>query len=194
MPPDDDRTPQPTLRTERLVLRPFVPADAARIQELAGNPRVAETTLNIPHPYPDGAAEAWIAGHRPAFDRGENIVFAIVTDGIGLVGAINLRLELRHLRGEVGYWIGEAYWGRGYATEALRAVLDYGFGPVGLNRIQAKHLPRNAASGRVMQKAGMIWEATLRQYLRKDGRFEDLESYAMLRSDRPDEARQHPSR
>jgi len=176
--------PPPVLRTDRLILRPLALEDAPTVQRLAGSARVAETTLNIPHPYGDGVAEAWIAALEPAFERGENVVFAIVpNDGASLIGAINLRLDPQHLRGEVGYWIGEPYWNLGYATEALRAVLAYGFSQLGLNRIQAKYLPRNPASGRVMQKAGMASEGILRQYLRKGDRFEDLASCAIIRSD-----------
>ena len=175
---------QPTLRTQRLVLRPFARADAPIVQRLAGAAAVADTTLAIPHPYEDGMAEAWIASHAPAYAQGENVVFAI-TDRDGLLrGAINLRLEPQHARGELGYWIGEPYWGHGYATEAVTAVIAYGFAALGLNRLEARHLSRNPASGRVMQKAGMRHEGQQRQQVRKQGRFEDLEYYGILRSDR----------
>jgi RimJ/RimL family protein N-acetyltransferase len=166
------------------VLRPFALSDAAVVQQLAGAAAVADTTLTIPHPYEDGVAEAWIGGHGPAYQRGENVVFAITEQNGALVGAMNLRLEPNHQRGELGYWIGVPYWGRGYATEALTAVLDYGFTAFGLNRLDARHLSRNPASGRVMQKAGMQHEGHQRQHVRKNGRFEDLEYYGILRSDR----------
>ena len=70
---------QPTLRTPLLVLRPFRPDDAAAVQRLAGDRSVAFTTLNIPHPYPDGLAESWIATHRPAWEAGDRATFAITT-------------------------------------------------------------------------------------------------------------------
>jgi len=174
---------QPTLRTPRLALRPFATSDASTVQRLAGVAAVADTTLTIPHPYTDGLAEAWIATHEPPYTRRDNVVFAITGEEGNLVGAINLRLELGHHRGELGYWIGEPFWGRGYATEAVRAVLEYGFLTLALNRIEARHLVRNPASGRVMQKAGMRREGEQRQHVRKNGRFEDLEYYGILRSD-----------
>ena len=177
-------TPQPTLRTPRLILRPFVLSDAAAVQHLAGDPAVASNTLTIPHPYEDGVAEAWIASHGPAFERGENVVFAITERSGPLVGAMNLRLESQHCRAELGYWIGVPYWGRGYATEALNAVIEYGFSVLRLNRLEARHLSRNPASGRVMEKAGMTREGSQRQQVRKNDRFEDLEYYGILRADR----------
>jgi RimJ/RimL family protein N-acetyltransferase len=97
-------------------------------------------------------------------------VYAICEPSGIVLGAINLRLELPHQRGELGYWIGEPYWGRGYATEAVSALIRYGFDTVGLNRIYARHLARNPASGRVMAKAGMQREGAQRQHVLKSGR------------------------
>jgi ribosomal-protein-alanine N-acetyltransferase len=172
---------QPTLRTTRLLLRPFGMGDASVVQRLAGAAAVADTTQNIPHPYEDGLAEAWIASHEPAYTRGERVVFAITEQDGNLVGAINLNLRQEHHRAELGYWIGEPYWGRGYATEAAQAIIEYGFTTLALNRIVATHLTRNPASGRVMQKAGMRHEGVQRQHVYKNGRFEDLESYGIIR-------------
>ena len=178
-----DMTDQPILRTRRLVLRPFTPSDGSAVQHLAGAASVADTTLTIPHPYGDGVAEAWIATHGPAYRRGENVVFAITDGDDSLVGAINVRLEKKDQRAELGYWIGEPFWGRGYATEAVQAAIGYGFTTLALNRLEARHLSRNLASGRVMQKAGMRHEGHHRQQVRKNGRFEDMESYSILRTD-----------
>jgi ribosomal-protein-alanine N-acetyltransferase len=176
-------TGQPTLHTPRLVLRPFATADAPTVQHLAGMPEIADTTLNVPHPYEDGVAEAWIGTHEPAYSRQESVVFAITRKDGALIGAINLALKLTHRRGELGYWIGKPYWGKGYATEAVRSVIEYGFSTLDLNRIEARHLRRNPASGRVMQKAGMRHEGHQRQHVVKNGEFEDLEYYGILRAD-----------
>lgn len=175
----------PTLRTARLVLRPFVLTDAPDVQRLAGAAEVADTTLSIPHPYPDGAAREWIAGHADAWAGQENAVFAITTDADGLVGAINLRLELKHARAEVGYWIAVPFWGRGFASEALAAVVDFGFDSLGLHRIHAHHLGRNPASGRVMEKVGMRREGHLREHMLHRGGREDVVCWAVLRTERP---------
>ena len=176
----------PTLHTERLELRPFTLADAPRVRALAGEREVASTTLNIPHPYEEGMAEAWIRSHDPAWMRRERVTYAITTEADGLVGAISLGLVLVHRRAELGYWIGVPYWNRGYATEAARAVIGFGFDTLGLERIHATHLTRNPASGRVMQKVGMQFEGYLRQHVIKWDRPEGVNIYAILRSDGAD--------
>jgi [ribosomal protein S5]-alanine N-acetyltransferase len=140
-----DLVQQPVITTERLVLRPFTLADAAEVQRLAGDPQVSGTTLNIPHPYPDGAAEEWIAGHAPAWAARSSVTFAIVTHAGELRGAIGLALRATHQRAEVGYWIGRPWWGQGLATEAVNAMLAFAFHDLQLNRVQATHLIRNPA-------------------------------------------------
>jgi RimJ/RimL family protein N-acetyltransferase len=172
----------PLLLTPRLLIRPFEQADAPHVQLLAGDPSVADTTINIPHPYEDGMAEAWIAANVENFKRGDQAHFAVVLRATDeMVGAIAMTYTHPHARAELGYWIGKPYWSRGLCTEAARTVLGYAFMARGVNRVQATHLTRNPASGRVMQKLGMQHEGTARQYFRKNGRFEDVELYAILR-------------
>ncbi len=94
----------PSLSTARLVLRPFQPADAADVQRLANDREVAAGTLRLPHPYPDGLAEAWIATHEDDWRRGLAARFAVTRDGV-LLGAIGLELTpaaLAHIA-KVGY-------------------------------------------------------------------------------------------
>jgi len=172
---------RPTIETERLVLRPFRLEDAPEVQRLCSAREIAAGTLEIPHPYPDGAAEAWIAGHAEA---GERVELAIELRGeAALVGAIGLNLEREHSRAELGYWIGVPYWRRGHATEAAHAVVDYAFAEEGLNRVFAFHFTTNPASGRVLEKVGMSHEGTRRGHSLKWGEFLDSEAYAVLRSD-----------
>ncbi len=174
----------PTLETERLVLRPFTLADAPQVQTLAGEKDIASTTANIPYPYPDGAAEEWIGKHAENFATGQAVELAITRQEDGaLVGAIGLMLTPAEDRGEMGYWIGKPYWNQGYATEAGKSLLQYGFEVLGLNRIYARYLTRNPASGRVMSKMGMKYEGCLRQHMKKWGAYEDLAVKGMLRSE-----------
>ncbi len=175
----------PTLRTERLTLRPFRMEDAPIVQRLAGAREIADTTLNIPHPYEDGVAEKWIAGHQQGFEEDKGIPLAITLAGNDtLIGAISLMsLSKRHRHAEIGYWIGKEWWNKGYCTEAMREMVRLGFEQLGLNRIIGQHLRRNPASGQVMQKVGMKHEGTLRQHVRKWDKFEDIEYYAILKSD-----------
>jgi [ribosomal protein S5]-alanine N-acetyltransferase len=174
----------PRLTTARLVLRPLSLSDAADVQRLAGDRAIAETTATIPHPYPDGAAEAWIATHPDRFARGESVVFAITRaeDGV-LLGAIGLEIKAEMQRAELGYWIGKPYWNNGYCTEAAQAVVRFAFEVLHLRRVFANHFGRNAASGRVMQKAGMRHEGTLRQHTVKWGTIDDMEVFGVLRDE-----------
>ena len=173
---------RPTIETKRLRLRPFELSDAKDVQRLAGDRAIADTTLNIPHPYEDGMAEEWISTHQPKFESGELLNFAIVSrTSDKLIGAIGLRIVPRFERAELGYWIGKPYWKNGYCTEAGRAVLQYGFSVLKLNRIHASHLKRNPASGRVMQKLGMVHEGCARQHAKRWDRFEDLVFYGIIK-------------
>ncbi len=175
---------QPVLIAGRVLLRPHMLADARDVQRLMGDHAIADTTLKIPHPYPDGLAEQWIGNRRAEFTLGISIQFAIVLRASQhLIGGIGMTVEREYSNAEIGYWIGKPFWGQGYCTEAAAAVLRYGFVQLGLNRIWAKHMTRNPASGRVMQKVGMKHEGTLRQHVQKWGRFEDLEVYGILRSE-----------
>ena len=180
----------PSLHTERLILRPFSPTDAPDVKRLAGDPAIADTTLNIPHPYEDGVAEAWIDTHQHLFRGGRGVTFAIALQtSATLVGAISLRTIPRFKRAELGYWIGKPYWGNGYCSEAAQAIIAFAFCELNLNRVMAYHLTRNPASGRVMEKVGMTYEGHLRQHVYKadasgkNGVYEDLRLYAILRDD-----------
>jgi len=175
---------QPTLTTSRLVLRPIQMSDASEIQRLAGDRDIAATTWRIPHPYLDGMAEEWIRGLEARYETGAT-AFAITRseDGV-LLGAIGLEICREHERAEIGYWIGKPYWGNGYCTEAARAVVDYAFKTLGLNRIEAHHLAGNEASGRVMRNVGMQYEGHLVQRIKKWGRFVDVIVYGVVRSTR----------
>ncbi len=177
--------PMPVLETDRLVLRPFNLSDAADLQRLAGAFAIADTTAAIPHPYPDGTAQAWISTHKDEFASNKMLVLAVtLRETGGLAGCVSIMdIDKSCKSGELGYWIGKDSWGLGYCTEASSAIIKYGFEEMDLNRIQAKHLARNPASGRVMQKLGMKQEGYLRHAFVKWGRFEDNVLYAILRED-----------
>ncbi len=174
----------PTLTTNRLILRSFTLKDASELQRLVGEWEVARRTLNIPHPYNDGMAEAWINEQPSRFKQGEGVSLAVIRkDDATLIGGIGLRIEQQHGNGTLGYWVGKPYWGRGYGTEAAQAVLVYGFEVLKLHRISADHFGTNPASGRVMQKIGMTYEGTLRQKYKRWDKFEDSVCYGILREE-----------
>ncbi|MDQ4128053.1 MAG: GNAT family N-acetyltransferase [Actinomycetota bacterium] len=171
----------PTLQTTRLILRAFTLGDASKVQRLAGDWEVARTLLSVPHPYGEGLAEEWISGHRSEFERNEGLHFAaVLREGGELCGACGLMINARDANAELGYWIGVPYWGRGYATEAAREVVRYGFEGLRLHRIHAAHFGNNPASGRVLTKLGLRYEGTRREHHRKYGDYEDRVEYGLL--------------
>jgi ribosomal-protein-alanine N-acetyltransferase len=174
----------PTLKTQRLTLRGFTLKDAPDVKRLAGEWEVARTLLSVPHPYEDRVAEEWISGHRSAFERGEGVNFAIdLREREKLCGSIGLIINSHDANAELGYWIGVPYWGQGYATEAAREVVRYGFEQLWLHRIYAAHFGNNPASGRVLRKIGMTYEGTRREHHRKWGEYEDRVEYGLLVSE-----------
>ncbi len=177
--PNDD-----PLKGNRVKLRKFTLADGSAVQALAGDPAIADTTSTVPHPYPDGVAEQWIATHESQFQQGKAAIYAIVAlADQSLIGSLGVSLHPAHRRGEIGYWIGRPYWNRGYCTEALHLLLGDCFTRLNLHRVYAHHFARNPASGRVMQKVGMQREGYLREHVLKADRFEDLVLYGLLRRD-----------
>lgn len=173
--PDFQHDTIPTLLTGRLILRPFALTDGPTVQELAGNIKVAENTLNMPHPYPAGAAEDWIATHTEEFTAKRNLILAICRkDDSVLVGCIGLQLNLVVGNAELGYWIGEPYWKQGFATEAAKEVIRYAFKKLGLHKIYAHVYVTNPASARVLQKCGMKQEGYLEKHVRHWGNYKDL--------------------
>ncbi len=177
-------TNAPILESERLRLRSLLLEDAPLIYEYMRDSEIAANTLNIPFPYPEGAAEEWIQAANEANRDGRGFTFAITLKSTHtFIGSIGLGIEHNHHRAEIGYWIGKAYRDHGYVTEAVRRLIVFGFDDLKLNRIHARHFDRNPASGRVMQKAGMTYEGTLRAHYLKWGDFLDAHLYAILRKD-----------
>jgi RimJ/RimL family protein N-acetyltransferase len=138
-----------TIRTPRLVLRAPELADAGRISLLAGDYDVASMTGTIPHPYSERQAAAWIAGVL----RGEEGVVFAISRSDTLVGCTGYR-AFSNDHAELGYWIGKPYWGRGYATEAVRALIHYAFATDGFAYLTVGHFSDNPASARVIAKSG----------------------------------------
>jgi RimJ/RimL family protein N-acetyltransferase len=171
----------PRIETARLRLRAFRLADAVEVQRLAGDREVAAGTL-LPHPYEGGMARAWIWDQALAYAAGTGIDFAIerAEDG-ALAGAIGLAIDRAGACAKLGFWLGRAHWGRGYATEAVRAVLGYGFAVLELERVCAPRFRWNARSARVLEKAGLAQEGSRREHVAARGRDETIETHGILR-------------
>ncbi len=173
------------LETERLLLRPLSPTDATSIQKLASDRHIADTTISIPHPYPDGEAEIYISKKIAELKIGCSVTFAIKSKlEAKLIGIIEIRdIDREHSVAELSFWLAVAAWGKGYMSEALKPVLYCGFETLSLNRIYAYHMVRNPASGKVLQKNGFKLEGLLRQRIRKWGIFENVILLSILRQE-----------
>jgi RimJ/RimL family protein N-acetyltransferase len=144
----------PILETERLVLRAPRLADATAIAALANNRKIAEMTTSIPHPYRVEDAEAWITG-LPGQQPG--VTFAIFEKkGGAFVGVCSCEWRGETIP-EIGYWAGEPFWGRGYATEGVRAMIDHAFTATELEALAASCRVTNVPSRRVLEKCGFQW-------------------------------------
>jgi [ribosomal protein S5]-alanine N-acetyltransferase len=172
------------LETKRLVLRPYCDDDIFPLVRLAGAHEVAATTLRIPHPYTEQNAREFLVRCRDEASGKPESRFAITLRSDGqFLGGTGFRIDPDHHHAELGYWLGVPFWSKGYATEAARAMVQYGFETLGLHRIYASYFPENVASGHVLRKIGMKREGLLRGHVCKWEKFHDLEFYGILRSD-----------
>ena len=177
----------PTLTTARLTLRPFTEADAEPLFEHARNPNVTRFTLWEAH-QSVGDTIAFVRDYALLrYREGTAEPYAITIDPdprpVGACGCFWAAKP--HQTMELGYWLGEAFWGRGITAEACRAVLTFAFAEYGPERIQARVIDGNRASARVLAKLGFRDEGTLRRSLLRRGNFEDVRMYAALRDEWP---------
>lgn len=141
----------PALATERLVLRKPTLGDTAAITHLVNDWRVAENLRRVPHPYAETDAEDFIAH----VETGRDLIFLVTlaNDPIGMIG-----LDLAHPeRPELGYWFGVDHWGQGFATEAVRAVIDLAFEDLDVSHLYSAARVTNPASRHVLEKCGFQW-------------------------------------
>jgi RimJ/RimL family protein N-acetyltransferase len=141
----------PVIATERLVLRAPRRSDVKAIATLVNDRRIAANTARIPHPYAIENAEQFIAAVNK---REGEACFVITLDGAP-IGVCSV--ELREDGPEIGYWLGVSYWGRGFATEAVRALIDYAFGDLEHETLISGARVTNPASRRVLEKCGFQW-------------------------------------
>ncbi|MAS32388.1 MAG: GNAT family N-acetyltransferase [Anaerolineaceae bacterium] len=174
----------PILETERLRLRDLRISDAETIQTLLNEPEITGNLMDKALPYSLEDAQSLITYSQDAFAQGKAYMFAIERkSNEDMIGYCDVEVQADHQRGEIAYWIGLPYWWQGYATEAAKRVVRFGFEDLALNRIYAYVMKRNEASAHVLQKAGLIYEGTQRHGTRKNDVYEDVDFYGLLRED-----------
>jgi [ribosomal protein S5]-alanine N-acetyltransferase len=176
----------PTLTTPRLVLRALEEADAPQLFKHASNPNMTPyVTWDVHRTIDDSrqfitsyAAENYLQAIP------DPIAVCLRDDPTQLVGMTGCRWWAKpHQVMDMGYWVAEPYWNRGYATEAGIALLDWVFAAFTVNRIQAHHIVENKSSGRVMEKIGMKHEGTFRSAIYRRDQYWDVHFYAVLRDE-----------
>ncbi len=174
----------PTLETERLILRKMTPDDAGAVFAYASDPEVSRYVLWETHRSVEDS-RAFLDLVARKYEGGGEPEWGMVYKGdgrfVGACGFVNWAPE--HARAEMGYVLHRDYWGRGLVPEAVRAMIRFGFERMDLNRVEARCVAENAASARVMEKAGMAYEGTLRQREFLKGAYRDMKLYAILRDE-----------
>jgi ribosomal-protein-alanine N-acetyltransferase len=173
-----------TITTERLTLRWFTQADAEGLFAIFSDPGVVRY-WSSPEWADIGYARKMIDETIAAYASGEGVRLAAVLTATGeLVGQVNLHHMFHsNRRCEVGYALARAHWGKGYAIEAMQAALDYAFGPLNLNRIEADIDPRNDASEKVLRRLGFREEGFMRERWIVKGEVCDTTYFGLLKSD-----------
>ncbi len=176
----------PPIETRRLVLREFEKGDWKEIQQYASDPIVVRY---LPWgPNRPGQTKSFLKLHkkdRKEKPRTQYELAVHLKSGDRLIGGCGIRIRnLEFGEADIGYCFNRRYWNKGYATEAARALVRFGFSKLKLHRIKATCYPRNKASARVLQKAGMRYEGRLRENLRQKGRWRDSFLFAVLKKDR----------
>jgi [ribosomal protein S5]-alanine N-acetyltransferase len=174
----------PTMRTARLILRKVTLEDAGDMFAYASNPQMTRFTTWDAHKSIDDS-RAFLTQAIGKYERGEAMDWAIVDASnnqmIGTCGITNFSEQ--HQRGDLGYGIAVPYWGKGYMTEAARAAIDTAFRMLPINRLQACCNLHNVGSARVMEKLGMAYEGTFRQFFQRNGTPYDVKWYSLLRAE-----------
>lgn len=186
--------PIPTLETARLRVRPFTMDDEPAVFALVSDPEIARFVRFEAHRSP-ADTRAFLELVFEHYQRGDPFAWAIVLREEGrLIGSCGFVSEAaEQSSAEIGYWLGKPYWGKGYAVEAARALVRFGFEHMGLERVEAKCFIENRAGQRVIEKLGMRFEGTDRSEMIK-GEYPELNMYGISREEWREQAPKIPPR
>lgn len=176
-------TQLPRLETERLVLRPVTFDDVPAIHQYCSDPDVARYTTWHPH-QSLLETQAYVGAVQDQYDRDEPSPWGVEHRAEGvLIGTCGfVARSPEHHRAELGYTLARRYWGQGYMTEAVRAIIAFAFDHLDVNRIEAVCDAENLASARVLEKSGLAFEGILRDYLLIKGRYRNVRMYAAVKN------------
>lgn len=172
----------PKLQGKNFILRPYQNGDQSSLRKHISNIMIYRNTTHIPYPYTRKDADQWITKNLKEQKQKapQSINFAItVKDKV--VGGISLSNIKPQHKGEIGYWLGEQFWGQGIMTEAVNLVTQFGFKRLKLKRIFACVYPSNRASMRVLEKAGFDFEGVFKKHVKKGRRYIDGHIYAQVK-------------
>jgi [ribosomal protein S5]-alanine N-acetyltransferase len=172
-----------TLETSRLILRPWTPEDLPAFERISNDPDVADFTSSFVYPQPPGWAKERLERVIARFGDDQYGFAVIWRKTLEIVAEVSISIDQKRHRGDIGYMCARDWRSRGIVPEAVRALNAWAFTNLELNRIQACHFPRNPASGRVLEKAGLQREGVLRGYILKNGVSEDVIMYGVTRAD-----------
>jgi ribosomal-protein-alanine N-acetyltransferase len=168
------------LKLEKSSLRPWRPGDEQSLVRHANNRKIWRNLRDaFPHPYTLTNARHWIQIANPA-EAITNFAIVVEDSAVGGIGLV-LKDDVFRRSAEIGYWLGEEYWGRGIVTEAVRAMTDYAFATFDVCRLFAGVFEWNPASSRVLEKAGYEFECRMKKSVTKDGHTIDELIYAVVR-------------
>lgn len=171
----------PELLTKRLRLRAINAGDVNNIQYHVNTEAVCNNLSYTPHPYTMEMAENWMRNINRGMDNGTCRYWSICDRKTEeFIGSMGLSLFIEQEGAEMHYWLGEAFWNKGYCTEAAKRTIQYVFEDLKLHRLQITHREGNVASKRVVEKCGFVFEGTMRDYLKRFGKFENVMSYSIL--------------
>jgi [ribosomal protein S5]-alanine N-acetyltransferase len=171
------------LETPRLILQPWTLEDLPAFERISNDPDVADFTSSFVYPQPEGWVKERlekVIGAQGSWGHSFAVIWRETNE---IIAEVSIGLELKRARGELGYMCARNWRGQGIVPEAVNTLIAWAFANLELNRIQACHFPRNPASGRVLEKAGLQREGVLRGYILKNGVSEDVIMHGITRAD-----------
>jgi RimJ/RimL family protein N-acetyltransferase len=170
------------LGTDRLVLRGIGERDTDDLADSLGDYETVYMLVYMPWPYDREHVQLYLENLNYSMGQGNAIYWAITLPTENrLMGVIGLTIEHEHSRATVHFWLGRKFWGKGYMTEAAKCVINYVFQGLNFNRLDVDLIAMNNRSQRVIEKCGFKFECEKEEYVKKEGKYENMKYYRLLR-------------